>query len=267
MSWIDISKANIEGWKDKITLQNIETKTKKQTRLICRVDVKNFPLKKLWYSESRQYLIDKGVKPLSKDAEEGSDVCDYHKLFWNENIFDAQGTIEPCLISTKSCDYNIEITLWCINRVRDMMFRGCALSKNRKYWSKYITRVKPVYKGIILKCDYYIFINGIKVPEPDKYKLETIPNASFFEKQVIDQNMSKWNMHDCSLCDYKCGFVFKLKGDKVKVYYDSGCHCSRSSLRLDTFDNVIKHIEIQSNEKIITEYAKYWNITSKIVII
>lgn len=37
-----------------------------------------------------------------------------------------------------------------------------------------------------------------------------------------DKNISFWEVHDCSMCGYKCGYV--IRGEEV--FYDAGCNCT-----------------------------------------
>lgn len=46
-----------------------------------------------------------------------------------------------------------------------------------------------------------------------------------FKKQSEIKNITFWGIHNCSMCNYLCGFVFQ---DGL-VYYDSGCDCTRRS--------------------------------------
>lgn len=42
-----------------------------------------------------------------------------------------------------------------------------------------------------------------------------------FKKQAKEKNITRWDIHDCSMCGYWCGY--EIRGDIVT--YDSGCDC------------------------------------------
>ena len=94
----------------------------------------------------------------------------------------------------------------------------------------------------------------------------TLPDKEFFKQQVLKNKIRKWNMHNCSLCNYNCGYIFEILDNDVDVYYDHGCNCvTFHDISCRDFDSVIIHIKIQSNYDVIKEYLDFWNIDSEIV--
>lgn len=45
--------------------------------------------------------------------------------------------------------------------------------------------------------------------------------VSDFQKAAAERNITRWNIHNCSMCGYACGYV--IQGNAVA--YDSGCNC------------------------------------------
>lgn len=85
--------------------------------------------------------------------------------------------------------------------------------------------------------------------------------ADDFKKQVKEKVITKWLMHDCSICGYHCGYYFK--GDEVK--YDIGCNCgSRQPLDPRTWENVAEHYNMQTDKDVIKEMDKFWEFRKEI---
>lgn len=292
MAWIRIEDSNIKGINGPISLENIE-----HNKLgiflgeydnIIRDDLIDLPKgniqhkpwkNNIWYKESRQYLLDNGINCCELQLPD--DACEYHKLFWNENLFKMEiykntcfsATIEPILLTVHVVDNSMDdsnddsndvnIFLWRTNAVANMSYRGCALQNNKRLqWGNKIKYVKPVYKGTIKREIYAQFTYGVHVPKPKRYKFEPLPSKDFLKKQIIDKRIKKWNVHDCSICNYKCGFIFDTcKQDNVTLLYDCGCYCLYQPPRTASFEQVINHMQIQSNLDVINEYKLFWGIT------
>ncbi len=78
-----------------------------------------------------------------------------------------------------------------------------------------------------------------------------------FRKAAEEKNISKWNIHDCSICGYLCGFVFS--GDHQHVAYDSGCDCTgREHYQHRIWESVAQHYNLQSHPEVIKEMNKFW---------
>jgi len=291
MQWIKIEDAKINGITSPISMENIElNKLGMYLNYYDKIcDDKIIILQEgniketiehnyghdIWYKESRDYLLENGL--LCCDKELPNDVCDYHKLFWNKNIFEYvklsaenytfyfDGTIEPILLTINDSEDTgteyIEICLWKTNAFTNMFYRGCSLERDRRiYFGNLIKYVKLSYKGHIKRDVYKKFICGIPVPEPKKYKIENFPDVDHFKNEIIKNNIRKWNIHDCSICDYKCGYLFRIVDNNITVLYDSGCYCYPAKSRYSSLYDVIKYIKMQSDSKVIDQYKNFWNI-------
>lgn len=75
-----------------------------------------------------------------------------------------------------------------------------------------------------------------------------------FKKQAKEKDIKRWNIHDCSMCGYQCGYIIRDNG----VFYDSGCGCSHGPLRESSFEEIAEHYNMQSNKKVIKEMDKFW---------
>lgn len=49
-----------------------------------------------------------------------------------------------------------------------------------------------------------------------------IKTTQELKEQVHKIGLKRWNIHECSMCGYSCGYV--IQGDEVS--YDAGCNCS-----------------------------------------
>jgi hypothetical protein len=77
-----------------------------------------------------------------------------------------------------------------------------------------------------------------------------------FEKQAIDKGITKWLIHDCSMCGYPCGYYFEQNGE---VYYDNGCDCTRRYVyRKVSWEDVANHYNIQDHPDCIKRYDNFW---------
>jgi len=86
-------------------------------------------------------------------------------------------------------------------------------------------------------------------------------NAKEFEQKAKEKGITKWNMHDCSICGYKCGYI--IRGDKVT--YDPGCDCVNGPERESSWDHLADHYnrnQRENNEhieqKFIDEMDEFW---------
>lgn len=263
-TWIPVTSAEIPGWTTEMTINTIEKITNGQTKVLqvygnngsCGLSDRNS--RNLWYSESRDFLIKNGVIPVNEIAESGKDACMYDKLFWDENLYQIQngfyGSISPVLL-VKGLDN--EITLWAINTVENLSFRGSAFVKNLP---KYIQKVRMMYKGIITEDKLNLFLCGIPPQVRIEHKFEPLPTADFLKNQIIQRKIDRWDIHKCGICGYQCGFLFRVNNNKLAVMYDRGCNCIYQPPRPDNIDNVIKHMEIQSNIECINKYKIFWGI-------
>lgn len=76
-----------------------------------------------------------------------------------------------------------------------------------------------------------------------------------FQEQVEKLNITRWNIHDCSICWYPCGFIF----ENGLVFYDSGCDCvNHINIQPRPWEDVAEQYNMQSHEKAIDNYNKFW---------
>lgn len=75
-----------------------------------------------------------------------------------------------------------------------------------------------------------------------------------FKKKAKEQNIRKWNIHDCSGCGYKCGYL--IDGDQL--YYDNGCYCIMYPATPRDWQDLVDHYNRQSSDKYINEMNKFW---------
>lgn len=79
--------------------------------------------------------------------------------------------------------------------------------------------------------------------------------AEAFRKAQKEKNISRWAIHDCSICGYQCGYVFR--GDDV--FYDSGCNCTNfDGFQLRSFADVASHYNMQRNPDYIKKMDEFW---------
>lgn len=78
-----------------------------------------------------------------------------------------------------------------------------------------------------------------------------------FMKQAKEKGIEKWIIHHCSMCGYPCGFHFSK--DQNTVLYDNGCNCTGGyGGRGSSWKEVADHYNLQSNQKVIEEFDKFW---------
>ena len=79
--------------------------------------------------------------------------------------------------------------------------------------------------------------------------------AEHFKNQVIEKDISFWNVHNCSLCQYECGFHFP-NGD---VSYDNGCYCTDGqNLRPSNWEDVAGQYNMQTHPNAIKKMDEFW---------
>ena len=80
--------------------------------------------------------------------------------------------------------------------------------------------------------------------------------ADDFKQQAKLHNIIRWNVHDCSICGYRCGYI--IEGDQV--YYDSGCDCvTYSDIKQRNFDDIAGLYNMQKNPDIIERFNEFWH--------
>ena len=90
--------------------------------------------------------------------------------------------------------------------------------------------------------------------------MNPLPTIDFLKGQVITKIISRWDIHNCSICGYKGGFIFIIKGEDVEVKYDSGCYCIRMPPSTQNFQQIVDHIGMQTHPVVIEQYKQFWDI-------
>lgn len=83
---------------------------------------------------------------------------------------------------------------------------------------------------------------------------------SLIEQQIIKLGITKWNIHNCPFCNYKCGYLFEVDSGRILVKYDNGCYCYSCMPKSRSLQRVIRHIEMQSNPEVIQKYREFFVI-------
>ncbi len=79
-----------------------------------------------------------------------------------------------------------------------------------------------------------------------------------FKEAIISKEISNWIIHNCSMCNYPCGFVFNICDGDVSVGYDSGCDCISRPLQYRDLESVKNQFDIQTNQNVIKKYRKFF---------
>ena len=76
-----------------------------------------------------------------------------------------------------------------------------------------------------------------------------------FKEQTEKNNITRWDIHKCSMCSYQCSYHF-IDGN---VFYDNGCDCtSGQNLNPRSWDDVAEQYNIQSYPKVIKKMNEFW---------
>lgn len=78
-----------------------------------------------------------------------------------------------------------------------------------------------------------------------------------FKEQAQNLKILDWGLHNCSICDYPCGFLFN---DNMEVYYDKGCNCTIGGPNIfpRTWEDVAQHYNMQTAPIVINKMNEYW---------
>lgn len=81
-----------------------------------------------------------------------------------------------------------------------------------------------------------------------------------FKKAAKDKNIIRWNIHDCSMCGYKCGFILDLQNDQL--YYDNGCYCFMNPPNPRNWEDLADSYNMQTSDEYIKEMNQFWGFNS-----
>lgn len=86
--------------------------------------------------------------------------------------------------------------------------------------------------------------------------MQSMKNAQDFQKSARENKIVQWTIHQCSMCDYPCGYIFEPNGD---VSYDSGCDCvTYTNIQPCSWEDVASHYNLQTNPQVIEEMDDFW---------
>ncbi len=89
-----------------------------------------------------------------------------------------------------------------------------------------------------------------------------IKNRLDFQIAAFNKRPGKWNIHNCSICNYPCGYVFCP--DHERVAYDSGCDCVREiNINECSWEKLAEHYNMQKNTDYIKEMNEFWGFDEK----
>lgn len=90
-----------------------------------------------------------------------------------------------------------------------------------------------------------------------------IKSASDFKNSAIENNIDYWPIHDCSMCNYECGYLF-FQYENYEVVYDSGCDCTNSRTKhARNWEYVAEQYNYNiKNKSVIKKYNEYWKFNN-----
>jgi hypothetical protein len=88
-------------------------------------------------------------------------------------------------------------------------------------------------------------------------------SAEEFQQAAIERGLTRWTIHECSICGYPCAYIFNWAD--TEVAYDSSCYCTRyhNPPRPGTWQDVADHYNMQSSPAIITKYDEFWGFRGR----
>ena len=76
-----------------------------------------------------------------------------------------------------------------------------------------------------------------------------------FKKAAQELKISRWTIHNCSMCGYPCGYIFR--GDSVS--YDCGCDCvAYTNIIQSSWEEVADFYNYTFILKVIEKMNKFW---------
>lgn len=85
-----------------------------------------------------------------------------------------------------------------------------------------------------------------------------------FKKAVEEHHIEYWPVHNCSMCEYPCAFLFNFAGHEV--VYDSGCDCTKwgYTRSLRSWDSVAQQYNINlKNPETMKKYNEFWKFDNE----
>jgi len=201
-------------------------------------------------------------------ARSGKDASPHHLLFWDKNLYQPQrigcvsfmGTNSPMVLTKTRAEGtgNWNVRLWGINTVAGMHFRGCGLIEEKL--PETIKYVREMYRVTISDENLVKFLEFVP-QKPVKYKLDPLPSCESLETRIREMVLKSWPIHNCSMCKYRCGYLFSMDdGDGSVTTADaiadpdlSGFRiCKRSSItyRFKPTQTCSRNTKISGNWKV-----------------
>ena len=85
-------------------------------------------------------------------------------------------------------------------------------------------------------------------------------SAEEIRASVIKNGVHKLLIHDCAICREWVGYYF-FSYPPHEVVFDSSCGCGRSYPRPCSWEDVAKHINMQTNEEYIKKLKEQLGLT------
>lgn len=78
-----------------------------------------------------------------------------------------------------------------------------------------------------------------------------------FQVAAFKLRPKRWEIRDCSICGYKCSYIFSDNAERVA--YDRGCYCTNSS-NIDecSWNDLANYYNLQKDEKYIRQMNQFW---------
>lgn len=81
--------------------------------------------------------------------------------------------------------------------------------------------------------------------------------AEDFKQAAKKENITKWNIHNCSMCGYECNY--RISNESETVAYDPGCYCTGNEYwDARTFQDIANHYNLQNNINVIRKMDEFW---------
>lgn len=80
-----------------------------------------------------------------------------------------------------------------------------------------------------------------------------------FELQANNKGIIKWQIRECSICNYPLSYYFS----NGQVTFDSGCDCTRlNNIRQSSWNDVADFFNMQEHPSLVEKMNQFWGFTS-----
>lgn len=81
-----------------------------------------------------------------------------------------------------------------------------------------------------------------------------------FQKAALERGITFWKIHNCSMCDYPCGYV--ISSDAIDVGYDTGCDCTRRyRIEPREWEDLAEAYNMQKADAVIKRMNEFWGFS------